>query len=135
MVGGIFCNLQKAFDCVSHILLTKLEFYGITGTSYKLIKSYLEARYQRVVLNNISLCSCFKWDEIKPGVPRESLLGPPPFLVYINDLPKISNDNSNIVLFADDTSTIIAKPKCTNFRNTVIKIFQVINSWFSTSYH
>ena len=61
MVGGIFCDLQKAFDCVNHsILLTKLKFYGITGTTHKLIKSYLEGRYQRVVLNNNSPDLTFK---------------------------------------------------------------------------
>jgi len=43
VVGGIFCDLQKAFDYINHnILLTKLEFYEITRTAYKLIKSYLE---------------------------------------------------------------------------------------------
>jgi hypothetical protein len=32
LVGGIFCDLQKAFDCVNHkILIENLEFHGIEG--------------------------------------------------------------------------------------------------------
>jgi len=70
MVGGIFCNLQKAFDCVNHnILLTKLELYGISETAHNWIKSYLEGRYQRVVSNNISLDSCSNCGEIKHDIP------------------------------------------------------------------
>jgi hypothetical protein len=43
LVGAIFCDLEKAFDCVNHrILLTKLNFYGITGIHYKLNKSISE---------------------------------------------------------------------------------------------
>jgi len=43
MFGGIFCDVQKAFNCVNHnILLTKFEFYGIRGITYKLLKSYLK---------------------------------------------------------------------------------------------
>ena len=116
MVGGIFCDTQKAFDCVNHnILLTKLEFYGITGIIYKLLKSYLKGRYQRVVLNNYSSSSYSNWGEITHGVLQGSILGPLLFLLYINYLPQITNDNSKIDLFADDTSMIISNPNPLNF--------------------
>jgi hypothetical protein len=49
IVGGIFCDIRKAFDCVDHgILMSKMEFYGISGKAYQLTKSYLSDRYQRV---------------------------------------------------------------------------------------
>jgi len=40
-VGGIFCDLTKAFDSVNHsFLLSKLEYCGITDHAFRLIKSY-----------------------------------------------------------------------------------------------
>lgn len=46
LVGALFCDLQKAFDCLSHeILLSKVRFYGILGLANKLIKPYLKDGY------------------------------------------------------------------------------------------
>ena len=45
LVGGLFCDLQKAFDCVNHeILLAKMKFCGISGIANKLMESYLKNR-------------------------------------------------------------------------------------------
>jgi hypothetical protein len=82
----------------------------------KVIKSYLEGRYQRVVLNNDSPDSCSNWAKIHHGVPQGSILGPLHFLLYINDLPKLTNDNSKIVILAGDTSIIITSPNPMYFK-------------------
>jgi hypothetical protein len=71
VVGGIFCDLQKVFDCDNHIiLLTKLECYGVTGTTLKLIKSYVEGRYQKVFLDNNLPNSNSNRGEIRHGIPQ-----------------------------------------------------------------
>jgi len=42
MVGGLFYDLQKAFDCINNdILLSKMKFNGITSVASRLMESYL----------------------------------------------------------------------------------------------
>jgi hypothetical protein len=76
LVGGIFCDLQKASGCVNHkILLDKLTFYGTEEKFKSHIESYLTDRYQRIVMGNRLDCNSFsKWELINCGVPQGSIL-------------------------------------------------------------
>jgi hypothetical protein len=49
-VCGVYLDLQKAFDSVSHdVLLNNLNIYGIRGIVYDWFKSYLCDRYQYIL--------------------------------------------------------------------------------------
>jgi hypothetical protein len=50
-VGGIFCDLEKAFDCINHdIVLAELKICGINGWDYERYKLCLEKGYQRMIM-------------------------------------------------------------------------------------
>ena len=100
---GIFIDLQKAFDTVDHhILLNKLEYYGVRGLANNWFKSYLSNRQQFVSINGINS----KKQIMKYGVPQGSVLGPLLFLIYINDLHKAIKF-STVHHFADDTNLLV----------------------------
>ena len=89
-MGGIFCDLSKAFDCSNHDnLLNKFQYYGVRGNSLSWFKPYLAKRKHKVCIsanlhNHETPSSC---EEIMDGVPQWSILGLLQFIIYINDLP------------------------------------------------
>jgi hypothetical protein len=56
------------------------------------------------------------------------------FLIYINDLPTvINNDDNNIVLCGDDTSIVITDTNRDDFNLHATMLFNDINTWFKSN--
>ena len=73
IIAGIFVDLQKAFDTVSHnILLNKLSHYGIRGQMLKWFRSYLHNRTQIVSVDG----EVSDKGTSKHGVAQGFVLGP-----------------------------------------------------------
>ena len=101
-VCGIFVDFQKAFDTVDHhILLKKLEYYGVREISNKWFASYLSNRKQFVSINGYKS----NLADVKCGVPQGSILGPLLFLIYINEL-HAAIKYSEVHHFAEDTNLL-----------------------------
>ena len=126
---GIFIDLQKAFDTVNHdILLTKLEHYGIRGTSLDWFRSYLSERKQYVSVNGSNSSHL----NVTCGVPQGSVLGPLLFLIYINDLPQ-SSSKLKFYLFADDTNIYYEAENLNQLQRVVNNELKKVKMWLDVN--
>lgn len=139
LTTGLFFDLSKAFDLVSHdLLLQKLEAIGIRGIVLQWISSYLNNRRQRVIITKVdknndmtphlSELMCNKY-----GIPQGSVLGPILFILYINSIINITNHKC--ILFADDISIIVTTDRKNNtiddheteINNTIERLIEYLN--------
>ena len=65
--GAVLMDLTKAFDTIDHhLVITKMNAYGFTKKSLKLIKSYPSNPWQRTKINT----SFSSWTELLLGLPQ-----------------------------------------------------------------
>ena len=122
---GVFLDLKKAFDVVSHnILLKKLKKLGINGVTLKWFKSYLSNRNQCVEIGGVT-SSCKNLDI---SVLQGSILGPILFLCFINDLSL--STTLLALLFADDTIVLASDFSLPNLIDHVNLEMQKLANWF-----
>ena len=125
----VFIDLSKAFDTVDHhILISKLENYGVNGNNLRWFQSYLKNREQYLNFNNkITTLS-----QITCGVPQGSILGPLLFLIYVNDL----NNASSIldpIMFADDTNLFYSQKNIHQLFTKINEELEKIGDWFKAN--
>ena len=121
----VFIDLKKAFDTVDHhILLKKLQLYGVKGQALCFLKSYLTNRSQKCKMNGFVSSERL----IHCGVPQGSILEPLLFLLYINDLPKCLN-TTKPRLFADDTNLTASGDSMTDVENAVNSDLENLRNW------
>ena len=63
---------------------------------------------------------------VKQGVPQESILGPLPFVVYINEIISNAKIIGKLLLYADDTTFIESSPSETEDLN-YLQIWLALN--------
>jgi retron-type reverse transcriptase len=135
-VVGIFLDLTKAYDMLNHhILLDKLESYGVRGTLNLWFKSYLSHCTQFVEItrldhNNFTQNRYLSTPrERSYSVPQGSTLGPILFLLYINYLHRHVQE-AKMVLYADDTNILVADKDEHELKLKIVSLMKHLEIWF-----
>ena len=93
MTSMILIALQKVFNTIAHyiILLKNMSTIGFSKYTIGWFKSFVQSKFRKLL---------FRTFKYYVQIPYWSIVGPLPFLIYVNDIPQAVK--SNLFLYADD---------------------------------
>ena len=118
----VLLDYSKAFDLANHnLIIAKLRALGFDESALDWLKSYLDNRKQKVLLDSDESSLI----ELENGVPQGSILGPLLFTILVNDISDVIR-NCQYHLYADDTQLYL-KTKVDDAVETIVKINDDLN--------
>ena len=123
----VVLDLSAAFDTVDHeILLQELSQCGVQDSALALLRSYLENRYQQVIVDG----KVSEPSRVRCGVPQGSVLGPVLFLVYTRSLALLLTAHGvEFHFYADDTQIYIRITNIAETKAKIVSLMSDIKTW------
>ena len=128
-LSAVYIDFSKAFDFVVHSkLYQKFSAYGICGNLLNWIKSFLSDRTHTTRVGH----SISDVADIRSGIVQGSCIGPILFILYINDVTSILNNNVRCKIYADDLklyTEIISDDDCVSLQSTIDELYKWSVLW------
>ncbi len=125
----IYLDFAKVFDKVPHRLhASKMTAHSWSGEAGRWEASWLTGRHQRVILNG----KFSTWEDVLPGGPKGSLLGPFLFVIFINNIGKAIKKTDAVKNFAHDTKMgkrIMSDQDRTSLQEALDAVSRWLESW------